>query len=89
SRGTAEGFGPLCSPPLVRRGGGDPLFPLADGRAFAAAIPGATLIAYPGGGHVPMEQIPDRSAADLKAFLQRLPAPREPQAVDTAFSTLR
>ena len=51
----------------------DALISVADGRGFAGAIPGARLITYPGVGHVPMEQIPDRSAADLRAFLQSLP----------------
>ncbi|HQN50422.1 MAG TPA: hypothetical protein PK913_05100, partial [Phenylobacterium sp.] len=42
------------------------------GQALAAAIPGAKLIVYPGVGHVPMEQIPDKSAADVEAFLAGL-----------------
>ena len=45
------------------------MIPVEAGKALAAAIPGAKLILYPGVGHVPMEQIPDKSAADLKAFL--------------------
>lgn len=57
-------------PTLVMHGEQDHLIPVADGRAFAQAIPGATLITYPGVGHVPMEQIPQRSAADLKAWLR-------------------
>lgn len=38
----------------------------------------ATLILYPGVGHLPMEQIPQRSADDLKAWLAAHPAPAEP-----------
>lgn len=37
-------------------------------------IPGAKLVRYPDAGRVPMEQIPDRSAADVKVFVQGLPA---------------
>ncbi|MEO7995760.1 MAG: alpha/beta hydrolase, partial [bacterium] len=62
----------LKVPSLVMHGEADALIPVADGRAFAAAIPGARLITYPGVGHVPMEQIPGRSAADLKEFLESL-----------------
>ena len=32
--------------------------------------PGSTVIVYPKVGHVPMEQIADRSAADLDAWLK-------------------
>ncbi|QUD90796.1 alpha/beta fold hydrolase [Phenylobacterium montanum] len=60
----------IKAPTLVMHGRDDHLIPFANGEAFARAIPGATLIAYPGVGHVPMEQIPDRSAADLDAWLR-------------------
>lgn len=56
-------------PTLVMFGQEDRLIPAADGEKFHKAIPGATLILYPAVGHVPMEQIPDRSVADLKAWL--------------------
>lgn len=60
-------------PTLVMVGQDDRVIPAADGEKFHKAIPGATLILYPGVGHVPMEQIPDRSAADLKAWLEAHP----------------
>jgi pimeloyl-ACP methyl ester carboxylesterase len=77
---TTATFQAITVPTLVMHGQDDRLIPLADGRALAAAIPGARLITYPGVGHVPMEQIPDRSAADLKAFLDGLSGsgPRPP-----------
>ena len=50
----------------------DKVIPVSQQRGFAGAIPGAQLIVYPNGGHVPMEQLPDVSAKDLKAFLDRL-----------------
>lgn len=56
-------------PVLVMHGRQDRLIPFADGEHFAHAIPGAQLAAYDNVGHVPMEQIPDRSAADLKTWL--------------------
>ncbi|MBA3810125.1 MAG: alpha/beta hydrolase [Caulobacteraceae bacterium] len=72
---TAETFGAMKLQTLVMHGASDKLIPLADGEGFARAIPGARLITYPGVGHVPMEQIPDRSAADLAAFLKSLDGP--------------
>lgn len=60
-------------PTLVMFGQDDRLIPALDGEKFHKAIPGATLILYPGAGHVPMEQIPDRSVADLKAWLATHP----------------
>ena len=60
----------IAVPTLVMHGEQDRLIPFADGQAFARAIPNASLIAYPDVGHVPMEQIPRRSAADLDRWLQ-------------------
>ena len=64
----------IATPTLVMSGANDALVPVSAAEALAAAIPGAKLIIYPGVGHVPMEQIPERSAGDLKAFLAGLPA---------------
>ena len=60
----------IRAPTLVMFGQKDKLIPAADGARFVSAIPGSTLIVYPDVGHVPMEQIPDRSASDLKAWLK-------------------
>jgi pimeloyl-ACP methyl ester carboxylesterase len=58
----------------------DTVIPPSDSRGLAEAIPGAKLIVYPGVGHVPMEQVPDASAADAKAFVDALPKdPAPPQ----------
>lgn len=70
---TAATFQAIHAPTLVMHGEADTVIPVEAGKALAAAIPGAKLILYPGVGHVPMEQIPDRSAADLRAFLASLP----------------
>jgi len=66
-------FAAIRVPTLVLHGEEDKLVPVADGRGFAAAIPGSRLITYPKVGHIPMEQIPARSAADLEAFVSTLP----------------
>jgi pimeloyl-ACP methyl ester carboxylesterase len=56
-------------PTLVLHGEADPLIPVASGRRFAAAIPGAKLIIYPRVGHLPQVEIPAQSAGDVAAFL--------------------
>jgi pimeloyl-ACP methyl ester carboxylesterase len=67
----------ITIPTLVLAGEQDKLIPVDDARALAATIPGAKLVTYPDGGHVPMEQLPDRSATDLREFLSALPATTE------------
>jgi pimeloyl-ACP methyl ester carboxylesterase len=68
----AETFHAIATPTLIMHGEADALIPVSAGRWLAQAIPGARLITYPGVGHVPMEQIPDRSAQDLRLFLESL-----------------
>jgi pimeloyl-ACP methyl ester carboxylesterase len=58
------------APTLILWGESDPLIEPAAARKFAAAIPGATLITYPKVGHLPQLEIPQRSAADVAAFLR-------------------
>jgi pimeloyl-ACP methyl ester carboxylesterase len=70
---TAETLKQIRTPTLVMHGEADAIIPLAIGQALAAAIPGARLVTYPGVGHVPMEQSPDLTAHDLRAFLESLP----------------
>lgn len=63
----------LTMPVLLMWGADDKLIPLANARWFATNIKGAQLIAYPGIGHIPMEEAPDRSVADLIRWLDGLP----------------
>lgn len=70
---TPETFKAIRAPTLILAGEKDAVIPVAAQRGFAGAIPGARLIVYPDGGHVPMEQLPDRTAADLTDFLGTLP----------------
>lgn len=70
---TPQTFARIAVPTLVMTGEKDKVIPAANSHAMAKAIPGATLVSYPDGGHVPMEQLPDRSAADLRRFLASLP----------------
>ena len=64
----------VSTPTLVMHGEKDVVVPPEVGRLLAELIPGARLVIYPEAGHVPMEQIPDRSAADVRAFIESLPA---------------
>ena len=59
----------IKAPTLILWGEDDAWIPLADGREMARRIPGAKLITYPGVGHVPMEEIAQKTLADVQAFL--------------------
>ena len=58
-------FAAIKVPTLILHGRQDHLIPFAQGEAFARVIPGSTLIAYDGVGHVPMEQIPEARACSI------------------------
>jgi pimeloyl-ACP methyl ester carboxylesterase len=74
TQATAEMLGTIQVPTLVLHGESDVLIEPASARKFAAAIPGAKLITYPQVGHLPQIEIPQRSAADVGAFLETQPA---------------
>lgn len=67
---TKDRLSKIAVPTLVMHGDTDKLIPVSHARLFGDAIPGATVIIYPKVGHVPMEQIADRSAADLDGWLK-------------------
>ncbi len=67
---TPVDFHAIRVPTLVMAGEEDALIPADDSRKIAAAIPGARLVIYPDGGHLPMEQLPDATVKDLRAFLE-------------------
>lgn len=70
--------GPLPQPipTLVMWGAEDKLIPVSSAAWFKAQVPEAQVTIYPGVGHIPMEEIPERSAADLKLWLAKLPVAR-------------
>lgn len=57
------------SPTLILWGEDDIWLPVSGGRRFDALMPNSELIVYPGVGHVPMEEIPEQTARDVRAFL--------------------
>jgi pimeloyl-ACP methyl ester carboxylesterase len=59
-------------PTLIMWGAEDGLIPVSSAKWFAQAIPQAKSVIYPGVGHIPMEEIPDQSAKDMKAFLDEV-----------------
>lgn len=67
---TKDRLATIQAPTLVMHGKLDQLISVQDGERFAQAIPNATLIEYDSVGHVPMEQIPEKSAADLRQWLE-------------------
>jgi pimeloyl-ACP methyl ester carboxylesterase len=68
---TADKLSKIAAPTLILHGEADNLIPVSSSKLFAAAIPGAQLITYPNVGHIPQEEIPQKSAADLRSFLER------------------
>jgi pimeloyl-ACP methyl ester carboxylesterase len=65
----AEKIKQVNVPTLIQWGEKDRWIPLAHAQNFAADISDSKVITYPGIGHVPMEEIPEQSAADAKQFL--------------------
>jgi pimeloyl-ACP methyl ester carboxylesterase len=57
------------APTLVLWGSDDVVVPPQHGERFAREIPDAELVVYDGLGHIPMEEDPIRTAADVRAFL--------------------
>jgi len=77
-----ETMATITTPTLLIWGVEDPLVPLSSGQWFDEHIPDSVLIAYPDIGHVPMEETPDRSAADMRAWLDIIYTSEEAEAVE-------
>jgi pimeloyl-ACP methyl ester carboxylesterase len=60
----------LDQPTLLLWGEHDTLTPPDIGERFVEVLPNASLIVYPEAGHIPMEEVPERSAEDARAFLR-------------------
>ena len=79
-----ETMATITAPTLLMWGAEDTLVPLSAGEWFDEHIPDSSLIAYPGIGHIPMEEAPDRSAADVRAWLETLYAQDAIEPVEQA-----
>ena len=65
---------PNCTAPtLVIHGGNDDLLGRDAGAELAAAIPSSALLVYPDSGHLVLWEEPERLAADIADFSDRLP----------------
>ncbi|TCJ20082.1 alpha/beta hydrolase [Rubrobacter taiwanensis] len=63
----------IATPTLVMWGEEDRWIPPHHARRFVRDLQNASLVTYPGVGHVPMEESPERTAADADAFLSGRP----------------
>ena len=66
----------LPIPTLIMWGAEDKLIPVTAATWFKQQLPDAKVIIYPGVGHLMMEEVPERSAADLSNWLASLPKAR-------------
>ena len=60
----------ILTPSLVMHGELDNLVPFSHGQRFAETLPNVQTAFYSDIGHIPQEEIPDVSVADLRAFLE-------------------
>lgn len=60
----------IAVPTMILWGREDELIPVATADVLAKTIPGARVIIYDHCGHIPMEEVPDRSATDVRAFVE-------------------
>ena len=70
-RGTYDRLGEIRAPTLVLHGDADRLVQPANATLLADAIPGAKLVWLPGASHVFWTDQPDRTVAEINAFLDR------------------
>ncbi len=66
----------IKAPTLIMWGKEDQVLPVAGADWFAQAIPGSHKMIYDKVGHLPMEEIPEKSAADAAAWLATVSAKR-------------
>lgn len=66
-------LGEIGVPTLILWGRQDALVPVGGADVFDARIPNSELVIYDGVGHLPMEEVPDKVAADIRDFLEANP----------------
>ena len=70
TQGTSERLAEITSSTLVIHGDCDPLIPYPNGQFLSEHIPGARLITFPGVGHLPMIEAPERYNREVVQFLR-------------------
>ncbi len=71
----ADRIGEITAPVLILWGAEDQLIYASAATTFAERLPQAETVIYDGVGHIPMEEAPDETAADIDAFLSRALTP--------------
>ena len=79
-----EAVSKVTVPTLVMWGEEDALIPYEAAGWYMDHLPNAKLVHYPGIGHIPMEEAPERSAADLRSWLGKVLATNVPRTGGTA-----
>jgi pimeloyl-ACP methyl ester carboxylesterase len=62
----------LQQPTLIMWGAQDSVIPVSVAAQFETALPKAKTVIYQDLGHIPMEEDPERTAADVRLFLEEL-----------------
>ncbi len=68
----SEDLSVLMQPTLILWGREDSVISVATADQFQEAMPRSQVIIYDGVGHAPMEEVPERSAEDVRRFLKAL-----------------
>ena len=66
----SDRLGEIEAPTLVLWGDEDQLVPVSSAQGFVDRMPDAQAVIYDGVGHLPMEEVPDAVATDLRTFLE-------------------
>lgn len=72
SLATKEKLMAISVPTLILWGDKDAVVPMSDAQKFKEAIPNSSVIIYQNVGHLPQEESAEKSARDLKSFLDGL-----------------
>jgi pimeloyl-ACP methyl ester carboxylesterase len=68
----AQDLARINVPTLLMWGKEDAIAPFAFASGYETLIPGISTAYYDGVGHIPMEEVPEISAADLIAFMEKI-----------------
>jgi pimeloyl-ACP methyl ester carboxylesterase len=67
---TEEEIAAIAVPALIQWGSEDTLIPLSAGEWLDQTLPNSELVVYPAIGHIPQEEAPEATLADLKIWLE-------------------
>ncbi|MEM7360354.1 MAG: alpha/beta hydrolase [Pseudomonadota bacterium] len=67
-----ENIGQIATPSLIIWGAEDHITPTKNAAVFNSAMSNSQLLIYPEVGHLPMIEVPEKTAADIRSFLEEL-----------------